>query len=110
MEGFDNGQSQYFVAEVIDQDTDMLVTNMTSSKLSFKIGRLSPGKSLRMNVYAVNTRGRSEAVVFETFTLESAQKHTGECLFILISIRCHIKIHKSFTQISKVEWGNTDTG
>lgn len=76
-EGFDNGQSQYFMAEVTDPDTDVLVTNMTSSKLSFKISRLTPGKSLKMNIYAVNTRGRSEAVVLETFTLESAQKHTG---------------------------------
>lgn len=84
MEGYDNGQNQNFVAEVVDQDTDMLITNMSSSKLTFKIGRLSPGKSLRMNVYAVNARGRSEAVVFETFTLESAQKHTGKfsCLFL----------------------------
>lgn len=76
-EGFDSGQSQYFISEVIDPDTGVLVTNITSSKLSFKIGRLSPGKSLRMNIYAVNTRGRSDSVILETFTLESAQKHTG---------------------------------
>lgn len=77
-EGFDSGQSQYFISEVIDPDTGVLVTNITSSKLSFKIGRLSPGKSLRMNIYAVNTRGRSDSVILETFTLESAQKHTGK--------------------------------
>lgn len=77
-EGFDNGQSQYFVVEVLDPDSDVLVTNLSFSKLSFKIGRLSPGKALRMNIYAANTRGRSDSVVIETFTLESALKHTGE--------------------------------
>ena len=77
-EGFDNGQTQSFYAEVIDPDTDVLMTNISSTKLTFKIVRLSPGKALRMNIYAVNTRGKSEPVVVETFTLESAQKHTGE--------------------------------
>lgn len=77
-EGFDSGQSQYFVVEVVDPVTDTLVANVSSPKLPFKIGRLMPGSALKINVYAANTRGRSESVVMETFTLQSAQKHTGK--------------------------------
>lgn len=77
-EGFDNGQKQIFLVEVTNADTKSLLKNISTAVLDFRINGLSPGTPLKMHIYAVNAKGRSESAVLETFTLETALKQTGK--------------------------------
>ena len=58
-------------------DTKTLLRNMSTAKLHFKISGFASGTPLRMNIYAVNSKGRSDSVTVETFTLETALEQTG---------------------------------
>lgn len=76
-EGFDGGQPQYFLLEVFDQQTGTLQANTTSKFAIFNVSDLDSGRILRMMAYAVNSKGRSEGVLLEGFTLKAAEKQTG---------------------------------
>lgn len=39
---------------------------------------LDPGKELKMVIYAANSKGRSDPVLLEGFTLKVAEKQTGK--------------------------------
>ncbi|CAD6209059.1 GSCOCG00003705001-RA-CDS, partial [Cotesia congregata] len=76
--GFDGGQPQNFLLEVYDQHTGMLQANITSREnASFTVLNLEPDKVLMMKLYAYNSKGRSEAIKLEGFTLKIAEKQTG---------------------------------
>lgn len=84
MEGFDGGQPQYFLLEVFDMQTGILQANITSKFPAFSVSELGPGMVLKMLVYAANSKGKSEPVVVEGFTLKVAEKQTGESRFIIV--------------------------
>lgn len=77
LEGFDGGQPQYFLLEVYDQQTGVLQANTSAKFASFNVSDLNSGRVLKMLVYAVNSKGHSEAVLLEGFTLKAAEKQTG---------------------------------
>lgn len=77
VEGFDGGQPQYFLLEVFDMQTGQLQANVSSKFPVFSVSGLGPGMVLKMLVYAANSKGKSDPVVVEGFTLKVAEKQTG---------------------------------
>ncbi|XP_051153256.1 synaptogenesis protein syg-2 isoform X2 [Leptopilina boulardi] len=76
--GFNGGQEQSFVLEVYDQQTGALQANVTSREnATLTVKGLEPGKVLKMVLYAMNGKGRSESTLLEGFTLKVAEKQTG---------------------------------
>ena len=80
LEGFDGGQPQYFLLEAFDLQTGQLRANMSSKFPNFSLNGLGPGMILKMLVYAANSKGKSDPIVIEGFTLKVAEKQTGELL------------------------------
>ncbi|XP_055603290.1 hemicentin-1 isoform X2 [Uranotaenia lowii] len=76
-EGFDGGQRQWFVMEIYDQQTLMLLANVSSRVPIFTVGGLDSGRLLRIVIYATNMRGRSEPIQMQAYTLKPAEKQTG---------------------------------
>lgn len=77
LSGFDGGQRQWFIMEIFDQISGMLQANVSSKLPIFTVGGLDAGKLLKINIYAANVKGKSEAVLLEGFTLKAAEKQTG---------------------------------
>ncbi|XP_017756216.1 PREDICTED: uncharacterized protein LOC108547976 [Eufriesea mexicana] len=76
--GFDGGQPQHFLLEVFDQHTGILQANITSKEnAAFTVYGLESGKVLKIVLYAVNAKGRSQPTLLEGFTLKIAEKQTG---------------------------------
>ncbi|XP_046686281.1 hemicentin-1-like isoform X2 [Homalodisca vitripennis] len=67
-QGFDGGLHQQFVLEVYDSDNQELLSNYTAETPWFWVTGLSPGLTLRLAVFAYNTKGRSEVTVLTAFT------------------------------------------
>ncbi|XP_065081716.1 synaptogenesis protein syg-2 [Ochlerotatus camptorhynchus] len=76
-EGFDGGQRQVFVMEIYDQQTHMLLANVSSGQPMFTVRGLESGRLLKIVIYATNMRGRSEAIYMLSYTLKPAEKQTG---------------------------------
>lgn len=64
--------------EIFDQQTGFLQANVSSRYPIFTVGGLDPGKLLRINIFAANSRGKSETITMEAFTLKAAEKQTGK--------------------------------
>lgn len=75
--GFDGGQRQWFVMEIFDQQTGLLQANISSKYPLFTIGGLDAGRFLRIVIFAANSKGASDSVQLEAFTLKVAEKQTG---------------------------------
>jgi hypothetical protein len=75
--GFDGGQRQWFVMEIFDSQTNVLQANISSKYTTFTVNGLDSGKLLKVIIYAVNIKGRSETTMLESFTLKAAEKQTG---------------------------------
>lgn len=90
--GFDGGQRQWFIMEIFDQQTNMLQANISSKYPVFTVSGLDSGKLLKIIIYAINVKGRSDSVILEAFTLKAAEKQTGKLSFCLFSFLfdCHI--------------------
>lgn len=78
IEGFDGGQPQYFSLEVYDQQTNIMQVNLSAKFPMFTVSGLESGKILRLHIYARNSKGKSEPVILEGFTLKVAEKQTGK--------------------------------
>lgn len=86
--GFDGGQRQWFIMEIFDQQTSMLQANISSKYPVFTVNGLESGKSLKIIIYAINVKGRSDSVPLEAFTLKAAvEKQTGKMRFFSIQLR-----------------------
>lgn len=85
-QGFDGGLPQFFVMEVYDVSSRVLVSNVTSRAPWFKVAGLSAGLSLHIVVYAANTKGRSGVTVLTASTakaegrLEGFHLHLGKIM------------------------------
>lgn len=64
--------------EIFDQQTNGVQANISSKYAVFTVNGLESGKLLKIVIYAVNIKGRSEAIQLESFTLKEAEKQTGE--------------------------------
>lgn len=80
-EGFDGGLPQQFVMEVFESRKKMLIANITSSTPTLTVAGLPPGLEFDVNVYASNSKGKSDSVIIHTYTLKSPQKRTGILLY-----------------------------
>lgn len=85
--GFDGGQRQWFIMEIFDQQTHMLQANISSKYPVFTVSGLDSGKSLKIIIYAINVKGRSDSVLLEAFTLKAAEKQTRKLSFFYL-LRC----------------------
>ncbi|XP_076325207.1 nephrin-like isoform X2 [Tachypleus tridentatus] len=75
-EGYDGGLSQHFVMEVHDTTFHKLRANLSSTEARFYATGLPPGTNFVVIVYAVNAKGRSNAVVLRTSTLAAPLKQS----------------------------------
>ncbi len=64
--------------ETFDQHTGVLQANISSKYPIFNVGGLDAGRLLKILIYAVNVKGKSEVVVVEAYTLKVAEKQTGK--------------------------------
>lgn len=69
--------------EIFDQQTNMLQANISSKYPVFTVNGLDSGKLLKIIIYAINVKGRSDSVLLEAFTLKAAEKQTGKLSFCL---------------------------
>lgn len=69
--------------EIIDQQSGMLIANLSSLQPAFAISGLDSERLLKIAVMAVNSKGVSDRVILEAFTLKAAEKRMGECQFLL---------------------------
>ena len=76
--GFDGGLEQFFMLEVIDVVSSMMLANVSSPRPVFMITGLNPGRDLRLMVFAMNNNGRSDPTVLEGFTTKVAQLQVGK--------------------------------
>ncbi|XP_044599511.1 nephrin isoform X2 [Cotesia glomerata] len=98
--GFDGGQPQNFLLEVYDQHTGMLQANITSREnASFTVLNLEPDKVLMMKLYAYNSKGRSEAIKLEGFTLKIAEKQTDDPVYTRGNCTRVVRVLSSGTQV-----------
>jgi hypothetical protein len=63
--------------KIFDQQTNVLQANISSKYSTFSVNGLDSGKLLKINIYAVNIKGRSDSTMLESFTLKAAEKQTG---------------------------------
>lgn len=68
----------------------MLQANISSKYPVFTVSGLDSGKLLKIIIYAINVKGRSDSVLLEAFTLKAAEKQTGKLSFSLCvsNFRC----------------------
>lgn len=70
--------------EIFDQQTGLLQANISSKYPVFTVSGLDAGKTLKIIIYAINVKGRSDSVLLEAFTLKAAEKQTGKLRFFPI--------------------------
>lgn len=76
--GFDGGQRQWFRMEIIDQQTGILIANLSSLQPAFAVSGLDSERLLKIAVMAVNSKGVSDRVILEAQTLKAAEKRMGK--------------------------------
>lgn len=73
--GFDGGQRQLFIMEIFDQQTNVLQANISSQYPIFTVNGLDPDKMVKIIIYAINVKGRSEAfAMLEAKTLKAVEE------------------------------------
>ncbi|CAB3252849.1 unnamed protein product [Arctia plantaginis] len=80
VENFDGGLPQTFLMELLELPTLTVRYNVSTNRTPpyFEIRGLPPGVSYRIDLYAVNAKGRSDVTTIETVTLKGQAKFTGE--------------------------------
>ncbi|XP_026318067.1 hemicentin-1 [Hyposmocoma kahamanoa] len=80
VENFDGGLPQSFLMELRELPTLALRYNVSTNRTPpyFEVRGLPPGVSYRIDLYAVNAKGRSDVSTIETVTLKGQAKFTGE--------------------------------
>lgn len=86
--------------EIFDQQSGMLIANLSSLQPTFAVSGLDSERLLKIAVMAVNAKGASDRVILEALTLKAAEKRMGKCE--LCSFFAHysvINISLSFSTI-----------
>ncbi|XP_063627547.1 hemicentin-1 isoform X1 [Cydia splendana] len=80
VENFDGGLPQTFLMELLELPSLIVRYNVSTNRTPpfFEIKGLPPGVSYRIDLYAVNAKGRSDVSTIETVTLKGQAKYTGE--------------------------------
>lgn len=74
--GFDGGQRQWFIMEIFDQQTNVLQANISSKYPIFTVNGLDPDKMVKIIIYAINVKGRSDFVMLEASTLKAVERES----------------------------------
>ncbi|XP_055947955.1 neural cell adhesion molecule 2-like isoform X4 [Argiope bruennichi] len=77
LEGYNGGLVQIFQLEVYDDTGRKLHGNFTSVQPQFYVSGLPSGKTLRLVIFAKNSKGKSAPVVLTATTLQKPEKLTG---------------------------------
>lgn len=83
--GFSVGLEQSFILEVYEARSKTMTLNITTNKPAFHIRGLSAGTEYFVEIYAANSKGRSDKTLFETFTLQAAEKQLAATTTELVS-------------------------
>ncbi|XP_076366225.1 nephrin-like isoform X2 [Tachypleus tridentatus] len=84
--GEDGELNQQFHLEVYTKNSHQLLVNHTRfDEPVFEVNDLPPDSPLRISIYRSTARGKSRAVLIDTRTLLSTEKHTGTVFPLLIS-------------------------
>ena len=76
--GYDGGLPQVFVLEVLTPYSSSPVYNLTAKEYPvFHLSDLQSDVIFKIQVSAVNSKGRSQAVVLEEFSFKDPEKRTG---------------------------------
>ncbi|CAG7830535.1 unnamed protein product [Allacma fusca] len=67
---------EYYVMEVWDLKNRSIRRNLSAETPNFMLKGLLPGSWLRLILYAVNSHGKSDAVIIETVVAGDAEKQT----------------------------------
>ncbi|KAJ0173851.1 hypothetical protein K1T71_011000 [Dendrolimus kikuchii] len=80
VENFDGGLPQTFLMELLELPSLAIRYNVSTNRTPpyFEVKGLPPGVSYRIDLYAVNAKGRSDVSTIETVTLKGQAKFTGE--------------------------------
>ncbi|XP_047536861.1 hemicentin-1-like [Vanessa tameamea] len=80
VENFDGGLPQTFLMELLELPSLTVRYNVSTNRTPpyFEVRGLPPGVSYRIDLYAVNAKGRSDVSTIETVTLKGQAKFTGE--------------------------------
>ncbi|XP_067128196.1 protein turtle-like isoform X2 [Centruroides vittatus] len=77
IEGYDGGLMQIFNIEIYDELLSRLQMNTTSVHPFFQLHGLSSGRTYRIMIYSVNSKGKSMPYYLSASTLQRAAKLTG---------------------------------
>ena len=75
-EGYDGGLQQSFLLEVYDGEKLTMLNNISNPTPVFTVYDLTPGSSFVVEIYAFNSKGRSEAKLLRTSTLSTPESLT----------------------------------
>ncbi|XP_046658181.1 nephrin-like isoform X2 [Homalodisca vitripennis] len=73
--GFDGGLPQEFYIEVFTAQRKVLVRNITSKEPWFRVEGLEEGISFDINMYAFNSKGRSDVTMLHAYAVKTAERH-----------------------------------
>ena len=76
--GLDGGLDQSFHIQVVDSVNSVVISNVSSLMPQFKITGLSPGRDIKLNIWAENKNGKSSLVILEDFNSKVAQLQIGK--------------------------------
>lgn len=79
--GFDGGLPQHFILELYTGYSQSLKYNLTSyTEPYFFLENLEPDTHFKLEIYAVNSKGRSRSEVLEEVLFKDVEKRTGKKL------------------------------
>ncbi|XP_044744412.1 nephrin-like isoform X1 [Coccinella septempunctata] len=73
-EGFNGGLPQSFYLEVRESESQELKSNLSSPVPRFSVTRLETGVQYQISLFSYNSKGRSEPVILQAFTLRLPEK------------------------------------
>lgn len=62
--------------EIFDQQTNVLQANISSKYPIFTVNGLDPDKMVKIIIYAINVKGRSDFVMLEASTLKAVERES----------------------------------
>ncbi|XP_039283060.1 hemicentin-1 isoform X2 [Nilaparvata lugens] len=83
-ESFDGGLPQSFVMELLQlpELVSRFNVTVTHGPPSFALYGIQPGVSYRVNLFAVNAKGRSDPITLETITFKGVAKYTDNAAVV----------------------------
>ncbi|XP_028037558.1 nephrin-like [Bombyx mandarina] len=76
--GHDGGLRQYFLLQIFDMATGLLLRNMTGEEPEFEVSGLPAGNALGVAIKAFNRKGSSEPLSLSSNLLKYPQRHTAQ--------------------------------